>query len=122
MNKYKRLTNKDWKENYDLFEDVDCDTCTEDCGECERSFNALVRLAELEDKIENGTLVEFPCKRIGELDVIRNGINIRLGVTEKDIEIITTALREYAKNHPNPKCHAYEANDIAKIIENQSNR
>lgn len=30
-------------------------------------------------------------------------INIRLGVTKKDIEIITTALREYAKNHPNPK-------------------
>ena len=51
-----------------------------------------------------------------------NGINIRLGVTKKDIEIITTALREYAKNHPNPKCHAYEANDIAKIIENQSKR
>ena len=51
-----------------------------------------------------------------------SGINIRLGVTKKDIEIITTALREYAKNHPKPKCHAYEANDIAKIIENQSNR
>lgn len=51
-----------------------------------------------------------------------SGINIRLGVTKKDIEIITTALREYAKNHPNPKCHAYEANDIAKIIENQSKR
>ena len=49
-----------------------------------------------------------------------SGINIRLGVTKKDIEIITTALREYAKNHPNPKCHAYEADDIAKIIENQS--
>ena len=51
-----------------------------------------------------------------------SGINIRLGATKKDIEIITTALREYAKNHPNPKCHAYEANDIAKIIENQSKR
>lgn len=49
-------------------------------------------------------------------------INIRLGATKKDIEIITTALREYAKNHPKPKCHAYEANDIAKIIENQSKR
>ena len=62
MNKYKRLTNKDWKENYDIFEDVCCDTCTEDCGECERNFNALVRLAELEDKINNGTLIELPCK------------------------------------------------------------
>ena len=51
-----------------------------------------------------------------------NGINIRLGVTKKDVEIITTALREYAKNHPNPKCNAYEANDIAKSIENQSKK
>ena len=62
MSKYKRLTNKDWKENYDIFEDICCDICTEDCGECERNFNALVRLAELEDKIENETLVELPCK------------------------------------------------------------
>lgn len=62
MSEYKRLTNKDWKENYDIFEDVCCDTCAEDCGECERNFSALVRLAELEDKIENGTLIELPCK------------------------------------------------------------
>ena len=61
MSEYKRLTNKDWKENYDIFEDVCCDTCAEDCGECKRNFNALVRLAELEDKIENGTLIELPC-------------------------------------------------------------
>ena len=62
MSKYKRLTNKNWKENYDIFEDVCCDTCSEDCGQCERNFNALVRLAELEDKIENKTLMELPCK------------------------------------------------------------
>lgn len=62
MSEYKRLTNKDWKENYDIFEDVCCDTCAEDCGECERNFGALVRLAELEDKIENGMLMELPCK------------------------------------------------------------
>ena len=58
MTEYKRLTNKDWKENYDIFEDVCCDTCAEDCGECERNFNALVRLAELEDKIESGKLAD----------------------------------------------------------------
>ena len=62
MSEYKRLTNKDWKEHYDIFEDVCCDTCSEDCGQCERNFNALVRLAELEDKIETGTLIELPCK------------------------------------------------------------
>lgn len=62
MSEYKRLTNKDWKENYDIFDDVCCDTCAEDCGKCERNFKALVRLAELEDKIESRTLIEFPCK------------------------------------------------------------
>lgn len=62
MSEYKRLTNKDWKENYDIFEDVCCDTCTEDCGKCKMNFNALVRLAELEDKIESEMLVELPCK------------------------------------------------------------
>ena len=66
MSGYKRLTNKDWKENYDIFEDVCCDTCTEDCGECERNFNALVRLAELEDKIENGAFVERPPVKVGD--------------------------------------------------------
>ena len=59
MSDYERLTNKDWKENYDIFEDVCGDTCAEDCGECERNFNVLVRLAELEDKIENGTLIDI---------------------------------------------------------------
>lgn len=60
MSEYKRLTNKYWKEHYDIFEDACCDDCDEDCGKCEINFNALVRLAELEDKIENRTLVEFP--------------------------------------------------------------
>ena len=74
MSEYKRLTNKDWKENYDIFEGVCCDTCAEDCGKCERNFSALVRLAELEDKIENGVLVELPCKDIEELDIIKDGM------------------------------------------------
>lgn len=34
----------------------------------------LERLAELEDKIENGTLVELPCKCIEELDIIKDGM------------------------------------------------
>lgn len=51
-----------------------------------------------------------------------SGINIRLVVTKKDIEIITTALRDYAKNHPKPKCHAYEAIDLAELIEHQAKR
>lgn len=34
----------------------------------------LDRLAELEDKIENETLVELPCKHIEELDIIKDGM------------------------------------------------
>ncbi len=51
-----------------------------------------------------------------------SGINIRLVVTKKDIEIITTALRDFAKTHPKPKCHAEEAIDLAEIVENQAKR
>ncbi len=32
------------------------------------------RLAKLEDEIEDGTLVELPCKCIEELDIIKNGM------------------------------------------------
>ena len=36
------------------------------CGECQHFEKVLTRLAELEDKIENGTLIELPCK-VGEI-------------------------------------------------------
>ena len=94
MSKYKRLTNKDWKEHYDIFEDVCCDTCREDCGACERNFNALVRLAELEDKIQNGTLVELPCKAGDTVyfDTYRHGKSIGVQphkVERVDVVVIT---------------------------------
>lgn len=39
------------------------------------SYDELLnRLAELEDKIEDGTLVELPCKCIEELDIIKDGM------------------------------------------------
>lgn len=177
MNKYKRLTSQKWTDDIDL---------TKEYG-----YSYIYkRLYELEDKIENGTLVagdfesekseierlkaenasrqkaiesfiskkcclkcdiaemlvkEF-CEQIemslyaefdgmipsivsdkidellkdyGISDEVTSRINLRLGVTEKDIEIMAKALREYAKNHPNQKCHADEANDLADIIERQ---
>lgn len=58
-------------------------------------------------------------KDYGIGDDVTSRINLRLGVTEKDIEIMAKALREYAKNHPNPKCHANEANVLAHLIEYQ---
>lgn len=56
MKDYKRLTFKTLVDPYD-----------DDCKEIENATTAsyeelLTRLAELEDKIENGTLVEPPCK------------------------------------------------------------
>lgn len=60
--KYERLTayskiNNDYITPYcDKFI---CDGC---CRECDYEQVIINRLAELEDKIENGTLVELPCK------------------------------------------------------------
>lgn len=51
-----------------------------------------------------------------------SGINIRLVVTQRDIKIITTALRDYSKNHPKTKCDAYEAESLAELIDNQAKR
>lgn len=49
MSEYERLTNQKWSEDIDL---------TQELG-----YSYIYkRLYELEDKIENGTLVEIPCK------------------------------------------------------------
>lgn len=49
MREYKRLTNQKWSKYIDL---------TQELG----YSHIYKRLHELEDKIENGTLVELPCK------------------------------------------------------------
>ena len=59
--KYKRLTHQKYSENIDL---------TQEYG-----YSYIYkRLYELEDKIENGTLAELPCKCIEELDIIKDGM------------------------------------------------
>lgn len=56
MKDYKRLTFKILVDPYD-------DDCEETENAAAASYDDLLnRLAELEDKIENGTLVELPCK------------------------------------------------------------
>lgn len=47
-------------------------------------------------------------------------INIEIAIVPKDVEILTTALREYAKRHPKPACHAMEAESLADLIEYQA--
>lgn len=63
---YKRLTDKDiTKVCFDTWELCGLDNvCKRDCREPEpcKIPQIIHRLAELEDKIENGTLVESPCK------------------------------------------------------------
>ena len=63
---YKRLTDKDiTKVCFDTWELCGLDNvCKRDCGEPEpcKIPQIIHRLAELEDKIENGTLVELPYK------------------------------------------------------------
>lgn len=58
--KYKRLTLTEKDEHI-----IDCLNCPKYETECEPKDCidiAINRLSELEDKIENGTLVELPCK------------------------------------------------------------
>lgn len=84
MIEYKRLTNNN-RDEYDPEYDFCCDCkyfgepngCNRPngtCGNYDRFLETYNRLAELEDEIENGTLVELPCKCIEELDIIKGGM------------------------------------------------
>lgn len=72
MKGYKRLTNNN-RDEYDPEYDFCCDCkyfgepcgCNRQGGSCsnyERFIETYNRLAKLEDEIEDGTLVEIPCK------------------------------------------------------------
>ena len=73
MKEYKRLTNNNLDEynpEYDFCmgckyfgEPNGCNRPNGSCSNYERFIETYNRLAELEDKIENGTLIEFPCVR-----------------------------------------------------------
>ena len=84
MSEYKRLTNKNTDEydpEYDFCigckyfgEPNGCNRPNGTCSNYERFIETYNRLAELEDKIENGTLVELPCNvgdRVYQTDGIR---------------------------------------------------
>lgn len=84
MRLYKRLTNNN-RDEYDAEYDFCCDCkyfgepcgCNRPngtCGNYDRFIETYNRLVELEDKIENGTLIELPCKCIEELDIVKDGM------------------------------------------------
>jgi hypothetical protein len=68
MKEYKRLTGKGAKGVVITSGCKTCGGCTLDCAHVE---GALKRLAELEDKIEQGILIELPCKVGDTVYVIR---------------------------------------------------
>lgn len=83
MKEYKRLTNNN-RDEYDAEYDFCCDCkyfgelcgCNRPngtCGNYDRFIETYNRLAELEDKIENRTLVDLPCK-VGDTiyEVLKN--------------------------------------------------
>lgn len=76
--RYERLTKR--ADNYPKVKscpkDYETISCI-DCGCCDELDEALFRLAELEDKIEAGTLVELPCKVGDEVYIIaKRGLDI----------------------------------------------
>lgn len=121
MKEYKRLTNKDWKENYDIFEDVCCDTCAEDCGECERNFNALVRLGELEDKIENGELIS-PYD-IGDNEIaffVKHNADVREDFAKEFAQKIKDGVADYLykTNFDGRKENVVDMFELCEIVDN----
>lgn len=69
MKDHKRLTFKRLVDPYD-------DDCEETENASAASYEELLnRLTELEDKIDDGTLVELSCKCIEELDIIKDGMS-----------------------------------------------
>lgn len=70
MKDYKRLTERYIEEEGDFSKKKGTRLILKNVPDWE----ILERLAELEDKIENETLVESPCKCIEELDIIKDGM------------------------------------------------
>lgn len=100
MKDYKRLTNNN-RDEYDPEYDFCCDCkyfgepcgCNRPngtCGNYDRFLETYNRLAELEDKIENGTLVELLCKAGDPVyEVFKNHIPPFIQQTKVEKIIIT---------------------------------
>lgn len=100
MNEYKRLTAHKITSFYDW---------ERENLKPEQSAEMYDHLADLEDKIENGTLAELPCKGIEELDIIKKGMififykmcleqNLGQGVFLKYKSKINEWFKSYLKN------------------------
>lgn len=120
---YKRLTNNNLDEynpEYDFCvgcehfgEPNGCNRPNGTCGNYERFMETYNRLAELEDKIENGTLIELPCK-VGDTVYILEKAVLRahwdehryivdewdkLAVYEKEFNLVLFAVSKVGKDY-----------------------
>lgn len=83
MKEYERLTNKNEYGNFYKCKEV---KCQDYCPECTMNDVAIERLAELEDKIENGTLIERPSVKKGDrIWLIRRYWDYFGGRTKKEV-------------------------------------
>lgn len=105
MKDYKRLTERT-KHGIAVLDDGERFVLS--CGGY-ATTKALNRLAELEDKIEDGMLVDLPCKCIEELDTIKDGMififykmcleqNLGQGVFLKYKSKVNEWFKNYLKN------------------------
>ena len=90
-------------------------TCTVDDDFGHSCIGAIKnRLAELEDKIENGTLIELPCK-VGDtvyFETWLGGVNVGL----KEHEVIGFNLCAVSKRKPNPVPTELPLRDFGKSV------
>lgn len=99
MKDYKRLTFKILVDPYD-------DDCEETENAAAASYDELLnRLAKLEDKIENGTLVELPCKE-GDIVYFVNWLR-----PTPRIEAFKVDHLEVNKNYIRVACYDFENED-----------
>lgn len=99
MKDYKRLTFKIFVDPYD-------DDCEETENAAAASYDELLnRLAKLEDKIENGTLVELPCKE-GDIVYFVNWLR-----PTPRIEAFKVDHLEVNKNYIRVACYDFENED-----------
>lgn len=84
MKEYKRLTGADdydceidfcWRCQY-FGETHVCENPSGECSNYTRFCEMYCRLAELEDKIENGTLAELPCIAMIEQNMKKNTVTV----------------------------------------------
>ena len=95
MSDYKRLTNNNLEEynpEYDFCmgckyfgEPNGCNRPNGTCGNYERFIETYNRLAELEDKIENGTLVELGGYYIKPFAIKKSGLFIIVRIEERGV-------------------------------------